>query len=273
MTTTVMKKRTRMPLPFQFLFCLSFAVVGGNAQSLDSLSKSQRFEMILSESHYKIDADLLNHTKTFYDTLGYDSIVQKYYPSGQLYKQCNYSNGLLHGKAVTFHSNGRLENEKHYCFGECTDSQSIYYDMFGFVELESWKIRYRGRDFLCATRYGYGKLSTVRIYTASERLTIISLLVVRVVLKSQFLCLSQPEKNLSSRHEPHRHTPASNPSFDKRNVRRFLSAFIAIHRPLERRVQTRDVALAAVHQQQQHQGKHHDGDQHFNDFLSPKHTL
>ena len=159
-----MKKRTRMPLPFQFLFCLSFGVVGGNAQSLDSLSKSQRFEMILSESHYKIEADLLNHTKTFYDTLGYDSIVQKYYPSGQLYKQCNYSNGLLHGKAVTFHSNGRLENEKHYCFGECTDSQSIYYDMFGFVELESWKIRYRGRDFLCATRYGYGKLSTVRIY-------------------------------------------------------------------------------------------------------------
>jgi len=42
---------------------------------------------------------------------------------------------------------------------------------------------------------------------------------------------------------------------------------------LKRRVQTRDVALAAVHQQQQHQGKHHDGDQHFNDFLSPKHAL
>ena len=159
-----MKKRTRVPLPFQILLWLSFAVVGGNAQPLDSLSKSQKFEMILSESHYKIEADLQNHTKTFYDTLGYDSIVQKYYPSGQLYKQCNYSNGLLHGKAVTFHSNGRLENERHYCFGECTDSQSIYYDIFGFVELESWKIRYRGRDFLCATRYGYGKLSTVRIY-------------------------------------------------------------------------------------------------------------
>lgn len=144
------------------LFCLLCVVT--KAQTPDSLSKSQMFEMNLAEGHYKIEADLLKHTKTFYDTLGYDSLVQKYYPNGQLYKQCNYLNGLLHGKAVTFHSNGRLNNEKHYNFGECTDSQYISYDMFGLVEFESWKIRFRGRDFLCATDYGYGKLSTVRIY-------------------------------------------------------------------------------------------------------------
>lgn len=146
---------------FLFLFC---AVIDLTAQTQDSLSRSQMFELSLAESRNKIEADFFNHTKILYDTLGYDSIVQKYYPSGQLYKQCNYLNGLLHGKAVTFHSNGRLGNEKHYCLGECTDSQYIYYDMFGFVELESWKISYRGRDFSCATRYGYGKLSTVRIY-------------------------------------------------------------------------------------------------------------
>lgn len=164
MTTTVMKKRTRVPLPFQILLWLSFAVVGGNAQPLDSLSKSQRFEMILSESHYKIEADLQNHTKTFYDTLGYDSIVQKYYPNEQLYKQSNYLNGKLHGKIVTFHSNGVMESEEHYELGTCTDSQFISYDMFGLVEFESWKIRFRGRLFTCATHYNNGCLSGVQIF-------------------------------------------------------------------------------------------------------------
>ena len=144
-----------------FLIC---AVTDLTAQTQDSLSKSQMFEMKLAEGNYKTKADLLEHTKTFYDTLGYDSIVQKYYPNGRLYKQCNYSNVLLHGKAMTFHSNGRLKNETHYNYGVCTDSQYISYDMFGFVEFESWKIRYRGRNFTCATSYGYGKLSTVQIY-------------------------------------------------------------------------------------------------------------
>lgn len=161
---TIIRRLTEISTSLCILSFLICAVTDLMAQTSDSLSKSQMFEMILAEGNYKIEADLLEHTKTFYDTLGYDSIVQKYYPNGRLYKQCNYLNGLLHGKAVTFHSNGRLENEKHYCFGECMDSEHIYYDMFGFVELESWKIRYRGKNFSCATRYGYGKLSTVRIY-------------------------------------------------------------------------------------------------------------
>ena len=155
------KQKTRHLLIL--LFCILCAVT--EAQTPDSLSKSQMFEMSLAEGHCQIEADLQKHTKTFYDTLGYDSIVQQYYPNGRLYKQCNYLNGLLHDKAVTFHSNGRLKNETHYNYGVCTDSQHISYDMFGFVEFESWTIRYKGRDFTCATGYGYyGKLSTVRIY-------------------------------------------------------------------------------------------------------------
>ena len=126
------KQKTRHLLIL--LFCILCAVT--EAQTPDSLSKSQMFEMSLAEGHCQIEADLQKHTKTFYDTLGYDSIVQQYYPNGRLYKQCNYLNGLLHDKAVTFHSNGRLKNETHYNYGVCTDSQHISYDMFGFVEFE-----------------------------------------------------------------------------------------------------------------------------------------
>lgn len=158
-------KKVSMRSLSPLLFCFFCAMSDVEAQTPDSLSKSQMFEMTLSETNYKITADLLQYTKILYDTLGYDSLVQTYYPNGQLYKQYNYLNGLLHGKALIFHSNGRLQNEKHYYFGECTDSQCIYYDMFGFVELESWIIHYKKRDFLCISDYGfYGKLSAVRIY-------------------------------------------------------------------------------------------------------------
>ena len=149
------------PCLFPFLFC---AVTNLTAQTQDSLSKEQMFEISLAESRNKIEADFFNHTKTFYDTLGYDSIVQKYYQNGQLYKQSNYLNGKLHGNIVTFHSNGRLESEKHYVLGTCTDSQFISYDMFGHVEFESWKIRYRGRLFTCATHYNNGCISGVQIF-------------------------------------------------------------------------------------------------------------
>lgn len=144
------------------------AIAAGNAQVCDSMSKSQMFDMELYEIQYKNHADLLNHTKTLYDTLGYDSIVQKYYPSGQLYKQSNYLNGKLHGDVVTYHSNGKLESKERYNSGECTDSQFIRYDMFGLVDFESWKIRYRRSFFLCVTRYNRGSLSSVQIFDSQN---------------------------------------------------------------------------------------------------------
>ena len=150
------------------LFYFFGAIVSSKAQAWDSMSRSQMFDMKLSEIQYKNQADLLNLTKTLYDTLGYDSIVQKYYPSGQLYKQSNYLNGKLHGDVVTYHSNGKLESEEQYNSGECTDSQFIRYDMLGFVDFESWKIRYRRSFFLCVTKYNRGSISSVQIFDSQN---------------------------------------------------------------------------------------------------------
>ena len=63
----------------------------------------------------------------------------------------------------------RRKCERRECVGVVRGSQYIFYNMFGFVELESWKIRYKRRDLLCASDYDlYGKLSAVRIYDCRD---------------------------------------------------------------------------------------------------------
>ena len=42
---------------------------------------------------------------------------------------------------------------------------------------------------------------------------------------------------------------------------------------LKRSIQTRNVAFAAIHQEQQHQSEYHHGYQYFNDSLFPEHSF
>lgn len=153
----------KMNVAVYICFCVFLVQNRCDGQGIDTLTKEQKRNLEENEIYLYNLADI-SIPLIIKDTLGADSIKQKYYPNGQVYSITPYKEGQVHGTCYKFNSNGSLKSRIVYGNGQPIDNLQIEYDIFGYVRIVNFNMKLSGKCYLCQTICYYGEPCRVYVF-------------------------------------------------------------------------------------------------------------